>query len=209
MLDLSVYLVLDPILCEKRGMVETAVEAADAGATVIQLRAPQWKKRAWYECALALKDALKHRSAQLIINDHVDIALAVDADGVHVGQSDMPVDVVRQMIGPGKILGLSASRTHHITEAKIELIDYFGVGPIFTTSTKPDADAPLGVEGFGQLARLSPIDCVAIGSVKAEHIPALVAQGAKGVAVVSAICGQEDSAAATRHLREVWDRAIG
>ena len=99
-IDYSVYLVLDPVLTEKLGMVETARLAVEGGASVVQLRAPQWKKRRRYECAVALKKVLTPYHVPLIIDDDVDIALACDADGVHVGQSDLPVEIVRKMMGP-------------------------------------------------------------------------------------------------------------
>ena len=205
-IDLSVYLVLDPILCQQKGMVQTALEAVENGVTVVQLRAPDWKKKAWYECAVQLKKALAGK-ALLIINDQIDVALAVDADGVHIGQKDLPVEVVRQLIGPEKILGLSASYAHEVTQANAQAVDYLGIGPIFQTQTKLDADPAIAIDGFARLRALTKLPCVAIGSVKAEHARALKQAKADGLAVVSAICGQDDVALAARTLRHAWDLA--
>ncbi len=110
LVDYSIYLVLDPDLTASFGMVETAVEAAKAGATLVQLRAPDWKKRQYFECAAELKKALEPFDTKLIINDHVDVALAMDADGVHVGQKDLPVEKVRELVGPKKSWGFPSTR---------------------------------------------------------------------------------------------------
>lgn len=206
-MDYSLYLVLDPDLTQQLGMVETAVEAAKAGATVVQLRAPDWKKRQYYECALALKQALSNYQTKLIINDHIDVALAINADGVHVGQKDLPVAVVRQLIGPNKILGLSINNLQEAQAVDTRLVDYIGIGPVFATTTKKDASAPIGIDGFAKMAKACPLPNVAIGSVKAKHILDLVKAQANGIAVVSAICGQPDPYKATLELRQAWDTA--
>ncbi len=209
MIDLSLYLVLDPTLCAEKGMVATAVEAVQGGATVVQLRAPDWKKRAFYECALELKSALQPYGVPLIINDHIDVAIAVDADGVHIGQKDLPATIVRQMIGKDKILGLSVSNNQEAASADPTIMDYLGIGPIFNTNTKPDAAPAMGIGGFSQAVKQSPLPNVAIGSVKLEHIDELVRAGANGIAVVSAICGQPDPKKAALTLKTAWEKAIG
>mgnify|MGYP005834506641 CR=1 FL=1 len=206
-MNYSIYLVLDPDLTASLGMVKTAIEAAKAGATVVQLRAPDWKKRQYFDCAIELKKALKPFGTRLIINDHVDVALAMDADGVHVGQKDLPVEKVRELVGPDKIVGLSINTMDEMRAVDPTIVDYVGIGPIFTTTTKKDAAAPVGLEGFQKLSLASPVPCVAIGSVKADHIPALVKAKADGIAVVSAICGQPSPYEATRELRTLWDEA--
>lgn len=208
LVDYSIYLVLDPDLTASFGMVQTAVEAAKAGATLVQLRAPDWKKRQYFECALQLKKALEPFNTKLIINDHVDVALAMDADGVHVGQKDLPVEKVRELVGPDKIVGLSINTMNEMRVVDPSVVDYVGIGPIFATTTKKDAAAPVGLDGFEKLSEASPVPCVAIGSVKAQHIPALVKAKAQGIAVVSAICGQPSPYEATRELRTLWDEAI-
>ena len=198
--DLSLYLVLDPDLCGgPDGMVRTARLAAENGATVVQLRAPNWKKRQWLETARELKAVLAPLGVLLIINDHVDVALAVDADGVHVGQADLPVAETRRLIGPGKILGLSVSNTVQL-KAVPDGVDYLGIGPVYPTGTKLDAAAVVGARMFAELVAATRLPVVAIGGINADNCAPLFAAGAKGVAVVSAICGQGDPARATKNL---------
>lgn len=207
-LDLRLYLVLDPALCGGfEGMIHTAQLAAQNGATVVQLRAPDWKKRQLAECARALKATLDSLGVPLIINDHADVCVAVDAAGLHVGQDDLDVRDARAIIGPDRALGLSVSRLEHVQAVDATLVDHLGVGPIASTTTKPDADAALGIDGFARLCAHKPCPVVAIGSVKAHMAPALCAAGADGLAVVSAICGQADVARATRELRAAVDAA--
>ena len=208
MIDLSLYLVLDPILCAEKGMVQTAIDAVEGGATVVQLRAPDWKKRAFFDCAVELKKALKPYGVPLIINDHVDVAIAVDADGVHVGQKDLPASVVRAMIGKDKILGLSVSNVQEAIDCDTSIVDYIGIGPIYTTSTKPDAAPPMGLGGFATAAAHCSLPNVAIGSVKAKDIEPLAKAGCNGIAVVSAICGQADVKKAAFDLKTAWNHAI-
>ena len=200
-IDLSLYLVLDPDLCGgPAGMVKTARLAAENGATVVQLRAPGWKKKQWLETARELKAVLAPLGVPLIINDRIDVALAVDADGVHVGQDDLPAAETRRLLGPGKILGVSVSDFGELAAVPAEGVDYIGIGPIFPTGTKQDAGSAIGFEGFGELARAAKWPAVAIGGVKGGHCAPLFAAGAKGVAVVSAICGQADPAKAAAEL---------
>ena len=201
-LDLSLYLVLDPELCGgAAGMVETARVAARNGASVVQLRAPGWKKRQWYECALELKRVLAPLKVPLIINDQVDIALAVDADGVHVGQSDLPADAVRRLIGPHKWLGLSVSNAAELAAVPVGVVDHLGVGPIFATATKGDAAPATGLALLADLRAASCLPVVAIGGIGLANCASVMRCGVDGVAVVSAICGQRDVAASTRALR--------
>ena len=200
-LDLSLYLVLDPDLCGgPAGMVRTARLAAENGATVVQLRAPKWKKRQLLETALELKAALTPLGVPLIINDHVDIALAADADGVHVGQADLPADVARRLIGPDKWLGLSVNNAEQMAAVPTEAVDYLGIGPAYPTGTKLDASPVVGLSAFADLVARSWRPVVAIGGIQLGNCLPLIKAGAKGVAVVSAICGQDDPARATAEL---------
>lgn len=202
-LDLSLYLVLDPDLCGgPAGMVETARTAAEHGATVVQLRAPGWKKRQWLETASELKAVLDPLGVPLIINDHIDIAIAVDADGVHVGQDDLPAEAVRQLIGPHKWLGLSVSTPGELAGVPSGVVDYLGVGPVYPTGTKTDAAPAAGLQVFSAIVAASPLPVVAIGGIQHGNCLPLLQAGALGVAVVSAICGQDDAAHATRRLLE-------
>lgn len=206
--DLSVYLVLDPNLCGGiQGMIDTTRAAVQNGATCVQLRAPHWKKRALVECGRELKKILSGSNVPLIINDHADVCLAVNAEGLHVGQDDLSAQDARAIIGPDKVLGLSVSNAEELTAVDESLVDHLGIGPIFSTSTKMDAGAALGIDGFAKLASRKPCPVVAIGSVKVPIVGELIRAGADGVAVVSAICGQTDPGSATKELAAAVARA--
>ena len=207
-IDLSLYLVLDPDLCGGfEGMVTTSRIAAQNGATVVQLRAPAWKKRELVECGRTIKSVLYPLNVPLIINDHADVCLAVDAAGLHVGQKDLDPRDARAIIGLDKVLGLSVSNLEQLSKVDTTLVDHLGIGPVFATATKKDAAPALGLDGFGSLARQKPCPVVAIGSVKANLAQALIRSGADGLAVVSAICGQPDIAFATRNLKDAIEAA--
>lgn len=138
-LNLTLYLVLDPDLCSQSvGIVETALAAVQAGAGIVQLRAPTWKKRRMTECARALKSALTPFHVPLIIDDHADVMLAANADGLHVGQQDLTPADARQLIGSNRILGLSLGSLEDCRPDELALVDYVGIGPIFDTQSKPD-----------------------------------------------------------------------
>lgn len=207
-IDLSVYLVLDPDLCGGiQGMIDTTRAAVQNGATCVQLRAPRWKKRALVECGRELKKILSGSNVPLIINDHADVCLAVNAEGLHVGQDDLSAQDARAIIGPDKVLGLSVSNAEELTAVDASLVDHLGIGPIFFTSTKTDAGVALGIDGFAELTSLKPCPVVAIGSVKVPIVEDLIRAGADGVAVVSAICGQTDPGSATKELAAAVARA--
>ena len=208
--DLRLYLVLEPTLCGGiDGMLTTTQQAVKAGVTMVQLRFEEkTDKGIWYDAALRLKALLKPYNVPLIINDEVDVAIAVDADGVHVGQSDLPPNVVRELLGEDKIVGLSAGNASEILAADQNVVDYLGVGPVFTTSTKLDARAMLGPETLTELVELSPLPLVGIGGIQTSNVESVMRAGVSGVSVVSAICGQQDVEAATRILRTAIDRVL-
>ena len=200
-IDLSLYLVLDPDLCGgPEAMLRTARLAAENGATVVQLRAPGWKKKQWLETASDLKVVLAPHGVPLIINDHIDVALAIGAEGVHVGQDDLPVTETRRLIGPDKILGLSISNAAELA-ATPPGVDYLGIGPVYPTGTKLDAAEATGVKLFAELVAATCVPVVAIGGIHGGNCMPLFAAGAQGVAVISAICGQPDPARATAELK--------
>lgn len=203
---LKLYLVLDPDLCGGfNGMLETARQAALAGATLVQLRAPQWKKRLVADCGRELLKILRPLGVPLIVNDHVDVAVAIGADGVHVGQDDLSPEDCRRQMPQGMILGLSVSNTNEVKAVNAGLVDYIGIGPVRNTSTKPDAAPATGLRGLLDIVRLAPCPSVAIGGIKSDDIESVMATGTDGIAVVSAICGQTDPAQATRNLLKRLD----
>ena len=151
--SLRLCLVTDRGLAGGRSVVDIALAAARGGATMVQLREKEATTRAFVEQARALKAALAPLGVPLAINDRLDVALAVDADGLHVGQDDMPVEEARRLMGPGKFIGLSITAVEQVLRPDAEAADYLGVGPIYAQRTKEDAAAPLGVEGLRRAAR--------------------------------------------------------
>lgn len=203
--DLSLYLVLDPGLCAGIGMVETARRAVAGGATMVQLRDKTGGTAALIAAGRALKAALAGSGARLIVNDDVAAAVAIGADGVHIGQGDMSVAEARARIGAGAILGLTVETPALAARADPALVDYIGAGPVLATATKPDHKRPVGFDGLAAQIAASPLPAVAIGGLKRGHVAQALRAGAQGVAVVSAICGQPDPEAAARGLRQEID----
>lgn len=198
--DLSLYLVLDPDLCREHTMVETIRAALRGGVTMVQLRDKTASTNAMIKVGHQLMAVLAGSGVPLIVNDNIDVALAINADGLHIGQDDMPASLARQKLGKDKILGLSVEDPTALRTADPALVDYIGIGPVFATSTKPGHKPAIGFDGLAHLARQSPLPSVAIGGLKQEHVGAVFAAGAQGLAVVSAICGQPDPELATRTL---------
>ncbi|MBX4955881.1 thiamine phosphate synthase [Rhizobium lentis] len=198
--DLSLYLVLDSDLCAAIGMIETARLAVAGGATMVQLRDKHAGTLRMIETGRALKQALAGTGALLIVNDDVEAAVAIGADGLHIGQEDMDARTARTMIGPDMILGLSVETAPLASAVDPGLVDYTGVGPVFATPTKADHKQPIGFDGLARLVKASPVPSVAIGGLKAEHVAEVFTAGARGLAVVSAICGTADPEAATRRI---------
>jgi thiamine-phosphate pyrophosphorylase len=209
MADYSLYLVTDSSLSRGRSSLEIVDAAISGGATMVQYRDKNATTRAMIEEARALLELCRARGVPFIVNDRADVALAVDADGLHVGQDDMPAALARRILGSGKILGVSAGNIEEALRAAAEGADYIGASPIFSTPTKPDAPRPMGLEGLRALARRIERPVVAIGGINAPNAAAIIGSGAVGIAVVSAIVSADDVEAATRELRSIVDRAKG
>ncbi|UTZ23989.1 thiamine phosphate synthase [Vibrio campbellii] len=193
------YLVTDDQqdLATLKRVVKKAVEG---GVTMVQVREKHGDVRAFIERAQAIKNILKDTDVPLIINDRVDVALAVDADGVHLGQSDMPAIIARELIGPNKILGLSIENEEQLAEADSLPIDYIGLSAIFATPTKTNTKKHWGIDGLKMALETTSLPIVAIGGINESNIPQLSATGVHGLALVSAICHAEDSKAASEYL---------
>jgi thiamine-phosphate pyrophosphorylase len=202
-----VYLVTDAGLSRGRPARLVVEAALGGGVTVVQYREKSAGTRAMVEEARVLRELCRSAGVPFIVNDRVDVALAVDADGVHVGQDDMPAGLARRLIGRGKILGVSAGTPEEARRAEADGADYIGASPIFDTPTKTDAPPAMGVEGLRRLAAAVGVPVVAIGGVNAGNAASMIAAGASGVAVVSAIVAAEDVEAAARELRGVVDEA--
>lgn len=197
---LRLYLVADPILCRGAALLDTVASAIRGGVTLVQLRDKTSKPRTRVDAARALKAMLQGTDIPLIINDYVDVAILADADGVHLGQDDMSVVEARARLGSGKILGLSCETVQEVEAADPTIVDYLGLGTVFPTATKADHRPAIGLSGLQDMAHASTLPTVAIGGLKPEHAQAVLQAGCDGLAVVSAICGQPDPAAAAAEL---------
>jgi len=198
--SLRLCLVTDRGLAGGRSVIDVALAAARGGATMVQLREKDATTRAFVDEARALKAALAPFGVPLAINDRLDVALAVDADGLHVGQDDMPVEAARRLMGPGKFIGLSITALDQVQRPDAAAADYLGVGPIYAQQTKGDAAAPLGVDGLRRLRGLTGKPVVAIGGLTPDNSAPVLAAGADGLAVVSEIVAAADPEAAARRI---------
>lgn len=205
--DLSLYLVLDPALCGDYGMVATTRDAIAGGATIVQLRMKHASTRERIDVGLALKQITTGSPVRLIVNDDIEAAIAIDADGVHVGQEDAAPRDVRERIGREKILGVSVNGLAVARTFDPEGIDYIGAGPVFATGTKPDHAKPVGFDGLREMIGICGLPAVAIGGLKGEHVEATFEAGADGIAVVSAICGRPDPRQAAADLAAAISKA--
>lgn len=180
--------------------LEEAVEqAVQGGCTVVQLREKDCTSLEFYETARSIKKITDRYGVPLIINDRVDIALAVDADGVHVGQSDLPASVVRRILGPDKIIGVSAGTLAEALQAEAEGADYLGVGAMYATSTKEDADVTT-IEELKEIRKAVGIPIVVIGGINKNTLENFKGYGINGLAVVSAVIAADDIKAAAGEL---------
>lgn len=206
MMDWSLYVITDAQLARGRSHIEVVRAAIEGGASLVQYRQKEGTTRQLVEEAQALRELTRQAGVPFIVNDRLDVALAVEADGVHVGQEDMPAGLARRLMG-GRIVGVSATNLQEALQAEQDGADYLGVGPVFATPTKPDAAPPMGLEGLAEVCRAVSIPVVAIGGINEQNAAEIIAAGADGVAVVSAVVAASDVAAAARRLREVIEAA--
>lgn len=183
-------------------LVHVVAEAVKGGVTMVQLREKHGDIRAFIERANALKAILAGTGVPLIINDRVDVALAVDAEGVHLGQSDMPAALARQLIGPDKILGLSIESPQQLAESQQLDLDYIGLSAIFATPTKTNTSMHWGLDGLVDTLQKTALPVVAIGGINQGNIREVAATGVHGIALVSAICHADDPCLAARGIVE-------
>jgi len=201
--DLSLYLVTDRPLSGARDMAWIVREAATGGVTMVQLREKECSTAEFIQLARELKAALAPLGIPLIINDRVDVALAVDADGVHIGQSDMPYATARKLLGRDKIIGLSVETMDEVIAANALDVDYIGISPVYATPTKTDTLTPFGLDGVDEVMRCSRHRCVAIGGMNRDTVGEVIAHGVEGVAVVSAIVAAPSPREAATELAEI------
>ncbi|MGV8079414.1 MAG: thiamine phosphate synthase [Syntrophales bacterium] len=204
----GLYLVTDRDLCGSRTVEEVVRLAAEGGAVAVQLREKDLPTRPFVEEALRIRNLLDFFGIPLIINDRLDVALAVGAAGLHVGQDDMPYEVARRILGPKAVIGLSVETWEDVERAERLDVDYLGVSPVFATPTKTDTKEPWGIEGLERIRAYSRHPLVAIGGLNAGNAGTVVRAGADAVAVVSAVCAAEDPREASRDLARIITDAL-
>ncbi len=205
--SLLLYAVTDRHWLDGRTLYEVVKESLDGGATFMQLREKTLDEETFYQEAVELQALCKEYGVPFVVNDDVDIAVRMNADGVHVGQSDMEAGDVRALIGPDKILGVSAQTVEQAKLAEERGADYLGVGAVFPTGSKDDAeDVPF--ETLKEICQAVSIPVIAIGGITEGNTPALAGSGICGIAVISAIYAQEDIPEATRRLKAVTEEMV-
>lgn len=202
--DLSLYLVTDRKLIKPgKDFFDVIEEALNNGVTLLQLREKEATSREFYRLALKVKEITQKYHVPLIINDRLDIALAVDADGVHLGQDDIHCDVVRSILGPDKILGISAGSIKEAIKAQNDGADYLGIGTVYATSTKKDTGDAIGLKNLKMIKDSVNIPAIGIGGININNARDVVRTGVDGISVVSAIMAADDICSATMALKEI------
>ena len=200
----GLYIILDPSVCPARPLVEVLTAAAEAGASLFQYRNKSASMKDAYLEALVLRQAAAKAGVLFIVNDRCDLALAVDADGVHLGQEDLPLDLARKVMGPEKLIGISTHNPEQVREATVGKPDYLGVGPIFTPGSKQDHDPVVGLDGLRAMRGLTSLPIFAIGGIQIDQVREVMRAGADGIAVISAILKAPDiSHAVTSFLGQI------
>lgn len=204
----GLYLVTDRGLCGKRSIEEVVLLAVKGGVSYVQLREKDLSTRSFIEQARKIKEILSPMNVPLIINDRVDVALAVGADGIHIGQEDMPYGIARKLIGSRAVIGLSVETWEDVEKAQELDVDYLGVSPVFETPTKTDTKGAWGLTGLARIKAFSRHPLVAIGGLNRENAASVVRAGADCIAVVSAVCSAKDPMNASRKLNDIISTAL-
>lgn len=199
-IDYGLYLVTDQALSRGRTLEEVVSEAVYGGVTCVQVRAKTDSTRDFIDQARSIQSFLAQKKVPLIINDRLDVVQAIGADGIHLGQSDMPIEMARAIVGPEMVIGISAECLEHAVVAEKIGADYIGASAVFATPTKADIAPPMGLEGLHQICRTVTLPVVAIGGINASNTADVIRAGADGVAVVSAIVSADDCCKAAQTL---------
>jgi thiamine-phosphate pyrophosphorylase len=202
--DLSLYVVVGPDCAGARRPSDIAVAAVQGGATMVQLRFKRMDRSRLIEEGREIVRLLRPSGVPVIVNDDVEAAVEIEAQGAHVGQGDMAPEKARKLMGGEMILGLSITGSGQVDSVDEAIVDYLGVGPVFLTATKSDAAAPMGLDGMAAVCRSTRLPVAAIGGIDVENTAAVIRAGADGIAVVSAVC----SAADPRVAAELLARAV-
>ena len=205
----GLYVITDEELCPGRTHIQIAEAALAGGAKIIQIRDKHASDRKFYEVALRMRDMTERAGAMLFVNDRVDIAASIGADGVNIGQTDIPVDVARALLGDGVIIGVSTDTLEQAISARDDGADYIGFGPIFATTTKLDAGPVSGLDVLRKVCREISLPVVAIGGINLENIGSVAASGAACAAVVSAVVCAPDMVSAAKGLCKEFQQFIG
>jgi thiamine-phosphate pyrophosphorylase len=203
-IDYRLYLVTDRSFLGSKSLKQAVEEAIEGGTTFVQIREKNICTREFYKVALEVKEVTDYYKVPLVINDRIDIAQALDADGVHLGQSDMPLNIARRILGSDKLIGISVGNIHDALEAEKNGADYIGIGTVFYTGTKKDINIPIGLEGLRDVCNSIKIPKVAIGGINRDNLRNVISTGVNGAAVVSAILGQSDIKGASKLLKELF-----
>ena len=198
---LRLYLVTDQVSAGRRTLTDVVAAAVQGGVTCVQLREKQLNTRDFFAQAMALQKMLLPLNIPLVINDRIDIALACAAQGVHLGQSDMPVEAARRLLPPEVFIGWSVETMDDVARSASLPVDYLGVSPVFATPTKTDTQTPWGLGGLRQIRSLTALPLVAIGGIHAGNARDIVLAGADGLAVVSALCAAANPCLAAVQLK--------
>jgi len=201
-IDWKLCLVADVEAAGGKYIISALEKAIEGGVSLVQLRAKKLETHEFFELSLKARETTKKKNIPLIINDRVDIAFSCKADGVHLGQDDLPLSFARKILGKKKLIGVSVNTIKEAEEAERGGADYLGVGPVFFTQTKEDLRPPLGIEGLREIRKSVRIPILAIGGINAEHAREIIEAGADGVAVVSAILASKNIIKAARELAQ-------
>lgn len=199
-IDYGLYLITDRSFLKGRSLKNVVEEAILGGVTLIQVREKNISTREFYNVALEVKEVTKYYKVPIIINDRIDIAQAIDADGVHLGQSDMHIKIARKILGEEKIIGISAGNVKEAVDAERDGADYLGIGAIFYTGTKKDIETPIGIKGLKEVCNSVKIPSVAIGGINETNFKEVLSTGTNGISVISAILGKDDIRQASKNL---------
>ena len=200
----GLYVIIDPVACADRSPIDIARLAIDGGARVIQWRDKRRDKGAQLDDARAIRVLCHARNAIFIVNDHADLAVACGADGVHLGQGDLPIGVVRPIVGDAALIGVSTNNADEARRAEAARADYVAIGAIFATSSK-DVTRAASLDRIREVSAAVTIPVVAIGGINASNIASVLAAGADAAAVISAVCGAADPRAAAAELARAFD----